>query len=212
MKKYYPIMLDIKEKKCAVIGGGNIAYRKITSLLECNAEVIVISNEVIKDIQLLIEDKKIIYFQDKYNFKYISDCYLVYAATNDSIVNQAVYSQCCEANILVNVVDKPKICSFIVPSKVQKGDLTIAISTNGKSPMLARKIRQDLEKVYDFRYEIFLDIMGEVRKEVSHNLKDQKKRSEFYKAIVYSDLIDEITFENKADIQKQIMNILLASS
>ena len=78
--------------------------------------------------------------------------------------------------------------------------------------MLARKIRQDLEMVYDFRYEIFLDIMGEVRKEVFHNLKDQKKRSEFYKTIVYSDLIDKITSENKADIQKQIMNILLASS
>ncbi len=212
MNKYYPIMLDIKEKKCAVIGGGNIAYRKIVSLLECAAEVIVISKEVIKDIQLLIEDKKIIYFQDKYNFKYICDCYLVYAATNDSIVNQAVYSQCSKENILVNVVDKPKICSFIVPSKVQKGNLTIAISTNGKSPMLARKIRQDLEKVYDFRYEIFLDIIGEVRKEVFHNIKDQKKRSEFYKAIVYSDLIDRITFENKTYIQKQIMNILLASS
>ena len=210
MNKYYPIMLDIKEKKCAVIGGGNIAYRKIVSLLECKAEVIVISNEVIKDIELLIKDKKIIYFKDKYNFKYISNCYLVYAATNDSTVNQEVYFQCSQKNILVNVVDKPEICSFIVPSKVQKGDLTIAISTNGKSPMLARKIRQDLEKIYDFRYETFLDIMGEVRKEVFHNLKDQKKRSEFYKTIVYSDFIDKITSENKEDIQKQIMNILMA--
>lgn len=211
MNKYYPIMLDIKEKKCAVIGGGNIAYRKIVSLLECGAEVIVISDEVVKDIQLLIDCKKIIYFQDKYNFKYIFNCYLVYAATDDGTVNQAVYSQCCQKDILVNVVDKPEICSFIVPSKVQKGDLTIAISTNGKSPMLARKIRQDIEKIYDFRYEIFLDIMGEVRKEVFHRLKDQKKRSGFYKTIVYSDFLDKITYENKADIQKQIMNILLAS-
>lgn len=208
MNKYYPIMLDIKDKKCGVIGGGNIAYRKIVSLLECEAEVTVISNEVIKEIKLLIDDKKIKYLRDKYNFKHISDFYLVYAATNDSKVNEAVYSQCSQKNILVNVVDKPEICNFIVPSKVKKGDLTIAISTNGKSPMLARKIRQDLEKVYDYRYELFIDIMGEVRKEVFHTLKDAKKRSEFYKAIVYSDFIDRLTSQNRDEIQKEIMNIL----
>ncbi|WP_026882131.1 precorrin-2 dehydrogenase/sirohydrochlorin ferrochelatase family protein [Clostridium akagii] len=208
MNKYYPIMLDIKEKKCVVIGGGNIAYRKVLSLLECMAEVTVISHEVIPELKQLVDDGKVKYLKHEYNFKYISDCYLVYAATNNSDVNQAVYSQCSQKNILVNVVDKPEICNFIVPSKIKKGDLTIAISTNGKSPMLARKIRQDLEKVYDYRYELFLDIMGEVRKEVFHTLKDAKKRSEFYKTVVYSDYIYGLTSENKEDIQKQIISFL----
>jgi precorrin-2 dehydrogenase/sirohydrochlorin ferrochelatase len=208
MNTYYPIMLDIKEKKCVVIGGGNIAYRKILSLLESGAKVTVLSTLINEEVELLIKNKKIKFVKEKYNFKYIKDCYLVFAATDDREVNELVYKQCSEKNILVNVVDKPEICNFIVPSKLQKGDLTIAISTNGKSPMLAKKIRQDLEKVYDYRYELFLDIMSEVRKEAFTIIKDGKKRSEFYKAIVYSNFSDRLECEDKNEIQKEIMDIL----
>jgi len=208
MNRYYPIMLDIKEKKCIVIGGGNIAYRKILSLLESGAKVTVLSTLINEEVELLLKNKKIKFVQEKYDFKYIKDCYLVFAATDDREVNELVYKQCSEKNILVNVVDKPEICNFIVPSKLQKGDLTIAISTNGKSPMLAKKIRQDLEKVYDYRYELFLDIMSEVRKEAFRILKDGKKRSEFYKAIVYSNFSDRLECEDKHEIQKEIMDIL----
>lgn len=208
MNKYYPIMLDIKEKKCVVIGGGNIAYRKVISLLEAGAKVTVISKEINEDIKLLLKDQVVECIEEKYDFKYINDCYLVYAATDDKEVNELVYSQCSEKNILVNVVDKPEICNFIVPSKLQRGNLTIAISTNGKSPMLSRKIRQDLEKVYDNRYELFLDIMGEVRKEAFKVLINGKKRSEFYNKIIYSNYIDRLACEDKQKIYMEIMNIL----
>lgn len=202
-------MLDIRNKKCVVIGGGKVAHRKILSLLECHAEVIVISKIIIEDIRLLVENKKIKYIEDNYNFKYISDVNLVYAATDDSDTNKNVYRQCNEKNILVNVVDEPDICNFIVPSKVKRGDLTISISTNGKSPMLAKKLREDLEKIYDDRYEIFLDIMGEVRKKAFMFLKDSKIRGEFYKYIIYSDFIDRLSYNNKELIKQEIIDILL---
>lgn len=208
MNKYYPIMLDIKNRKCGVIGGGKVAYRKIISLLECGARVVVISKELIQDIKILIDEKKVEHLNDNYNSKYISDLYIVYAATSEINVNNEVYKQCIEKNILVNVVDKPDICNFIVPSKIQRGNLTIAVSTNGKSPMLARKIREDLEEIYDDRYEVFLDIMGQVRKKAFDILKDNKKRSEFYKTIVYSNFINRLSKENKESIEKEIMEIL----
>lgn len=208
MNKYYPMMLDIKNRRCGVIGGGQVAYRKIISLLECGAKVVVISKEIIQDIKILIDDKKVEYLNDNYNFKYISDLYLVFAATSEANVNKEVYKQCSEKNILINVVDEPEICNFIVPSKIQRGDLTIAVSTNGKSPMLAKKIREDLEKIYDDRYKIFLNIMGQIRKKAFVTLKDHKKRSEFYRTIVYSDLIDRLSQENRESIEREIMKIL----
>lgn len=209
MDQYYPIMLNIKNRRCGVVGGGKVAYRKILSLLECEAEVIVISKEIIQDIKILVEKNKIVYIEGSYDFKYISNLYLVYAATDEFHTNVEIYNQCNENHILVNVVDKPDVCNFIVPSKVKRGDLTIAISTNGKSPMLARKIREDLEKVYDDRYEIFLDIMGNVRKEAFNILKDTKKRSEFFRDIIYSDFIIRVSRDNRELIEEEIMDILI---
>lgn len=209
MNEYYPIMLNVKGKKCGVIGGGKVAYRKITTLLECGAEVLVISKEIIQDIRILVNEKKVIHFEDNYDFKYILDSYLVYAATNEKNINEKIYKQCNEKNILVNVVDEPDICNFIVPSKIKRGDLTIAVSTNGKSPMLARKIREDLEQIYDDRYEIFLDIMGQVRKEAFVILKDSRVRSEFYKHIIYSNFINRLSYDNREAIKKEIMDILM---
>lgn len=209
MNEYYPIMLNVKGKKCGVIGGGKVAYRKITTLLECGAEVLVISKEIIQDIRILVNENKVIHFEDNYDFKYILDSYLVYAATNEKNINEKIYKQCNEKNILVNVVDEPDICNFIVPSKIKRGDLTIAVSTNGKSPMLARKIREDLEQIYDDRYEIFLDIMGQVRKEAFVILKDSRVRSEFYKHIIYSNFINRLSYDNREAIKKEIMDILM---
>ncbi|MDD3223394.1 MAG: bifunctional precorrin-2 dehydrogenase/sirohydrochlorin ferrochelatase [Clostridium sp.] len=208
MKKYYPIMIDIDEKKCAVIGGGKVAFRKIKSLIECNADVFVISKDIIASVKELLDNNRIKYIKAEYDFKYINDCKLAYAATDDNIVNRRIFNDCSKNNILVNVVDTIDECQFIVPSKVQRGDLTIAVSTNGKSPALSKKIRQDLEKKYDFRYEIFLEIMGRVRKRVSSEIEDPKKRSEFYNKIVYSDLIERINYENKDKCEDEIINVL----
>lgn len=204
MPNYYPIMLDIEDKKCTVIGGGSVAYRKITSLLDCAAKVTVISIVIDEEINNLADEKKITYIQDNYNYKYISGSYLVYAATNDRKINELIFKDCSAENILINVVDEPDICNFIVPAKVKRGNLTVAISTNGSSPMLAKKIREDLETAFDYRYELFLDIMVEIRKIAAVWIKSSKRRSDFYREVTYSDLINKVNNENKEEIKAEI--------
>ncbi|MDP4145577.1 MAG: bifunctional precorrin-2 dehydrogenase/sirohydrochlorin ferrochelatase [Bacillota bacterium] len=210
MKKYYPIMLDVENKQCFVIGGGKVAYRKTLSLLEYMASVTVISRDVIEEFKELIELKKIKFINDTYSYEYIKGGYLVYASTNSREVNEKIYRDCIKNNKLVNVVDEPDICNFIVPSKLQRGDLTIAVSTNGKSPTLAKKIREDMEESFDFKYEIFLEIMGDIRKIAPEYIKDIHLRNEFYKEIVYSDIINRIDFENKEQIKEEIYRILIS--
>ncbi|MCY6354156.1 precorrin-2 dehydrogenase/sirohydrochlorin ferrochelatase family protein [Clostridium sp. ZS2-4] len=207
MKKYYPIMLDIENKNCLVIGGGRIAYRKTLSLLECGGKVKVLSKNISDEFKILINKGEIEYIEDNYSIKYIDNVYIVYAATDNRSMNKTIYEDCNRNNILVNVVDEPDICNFIVPAKVQRGDLTVAVSTNGKSPMLSRRIREELEKVFNSNYEDFLDIMGDMRSNVLREIKDGKKRREFFKEVVYSDFIERLTYENKEEVQQEIYGI-----
>lgn len=200
-------MLDIENRNCLVIGGGKVAYRKTLSLLECGGRVKVLSKNISDEFKNLINKGEIEYIEDKYNLKYIDNVYIVYAATDNRSINNIIYEDCNRNNILVNVVDEPDICNFIVPAKVQRGDLTIAVSTNGKSPMLSRKIREELEKIFNSNYEVFLDIMGDMRSKVLCDIKDGKKRTEFFKEVVYSDFLERLTYENKEEVQQEMYEI-----
>ncbi|WP_434564246.1 bifunctional precorrin-2 dehydrogenase/sirohydrochlorin ferrochelatase [Thermoanaerobacterium thermosaccharolyticum] len=144
---YYPIMLNITNKNCLVVGGGKVAYRKILTLLEFGASVTVLSPYFVNDILKLYYSQKIKLIKRKYQRKDVENYYLVVVATNDKIVNKKISEECAEKNILVNVVDDKELSTFITPSVIRRGDLTISISTNGKSPLLSRRIREMLENV-----------------------------------------------------------------
>ena len=123
MAKYYPIMLNIENKECLIVGGGDIAHRKILELIEYGASITLVSPSINQGIKLLPDNKSINYIQDRYDKVYLENAYIVIASTNDSKVNNQVFRDCTEKKILVNVVDDPKNCSFIVPSKIRRGDL-----------------------------------------------------------------------------------------
>lgn len=144
---YYPIMLNIKNKKCLVIGGGNVAYRKILSLLEFGGTVTAIAPKFIKDIWELSKNNRIELIDRKYQKNDVQNYNLVIVATNDKMLNKEISKECIENNIPVNVVDDKELSTFITPSVIRRGDLTISISTNGKSPLLSRRIREMLENV-----------------------------------------------------------------
>ncbi|MDK2805385.1 MAG: precorrin-2 dehydrogenase [Thermoanaerobacterium sp.] len=144
---YYPIMLNITNKKCLVIGGGNVAYRKILSLLEFDGTVTAISPKFIKDIWELSKNNRIELIERKYQKKDVQNYNLVIVATNDKMLNKEISKECIDNNIPVNVVDDKELSTFITPSVIRRGDLTISISTNGKSPLLSRRIREMLENV-----------------------------------------------------------------
>lgn len=208
MAKYYPMMLNIENKECVIIGGGDIAYRKILELIEYGASITLVSPSINEDIKVLVDNKSINYIQDIYDKAYVENTYIVVASTNDSRVNNQIFRDCSKRKILVNVVDDPKNCSFIVPSKIKRGDLTIAISTNGKSPTLSRSIREELEKKYDEHYEVFLNILGDVRQEVMRKVKDYSKKKEIFNAIMKEDYLTKLKLFGEEIVRKEINEYL----
>ncbi|KEI00915.1 precorrin-2 dehydrogenase/sirohydrochlorin ferrochelatase family protein [Clostridium botulinum] len=189
---YYPLMLDIRNRNVVVVGGGKVAFRKTKKLLEFGANVILISPQLINE----FNDLKKIYLSklniiiDCYNDSYIKNSYLVIGATSNKSINKKISVCCKEKNILCNIVDDINSSDFIVPSSVKRGDLVISISTMGKSPMLAAKIKQEIEKKYSNKYEEYIVLLGEARNIVIRKFKDDAKK-EILKNLINMSL-DEI--------------------
>ena len=192
MAGYYPIMLDISGKKCVVIGGGPVAERKVCSLLEYHAEVTVISPKLTERLTLLYEEKKIYFINRIYLRGDLKDFYLVYVAVGDSVVNKECLEESKEEKNLINVVDVPNMSEFIAPAYIKKGDITVSISTNGKSPMLCRKIKEDIEELLKDISEEYINVLAELRNVVLNEVCAIEKRKKILEKIVYSDVMDRI--------------------
>ncbi|MFW6270665.1 MAG: precorrin-2 dehydrogenase/sirohydrochlorin ferrochelatase family protein [Bacillota bacterium] len=168
------MFLDITDRNCLVIGGGQVALRKIKRLLKYQADITVLSPEIIPGINKLLSPEDII--QEKYQKKYCQESYLIFAATNKEDINKKIARDAREKGIPVNVADNLKECDFIVPSVVKNGDLQIAISSGGKSPALSRKIRQDIENRYNNDYESKTELLGELREIIKEEIQEENKR------------------------------------
>ena len=184
MTKYYPINLVLENRKCVVIGAGRVAQRKVRRLLECGARVLVIGRVITPGLKTMADKGNVIFKRRKVSLRDLNGAYLVIAATADRSINSLVSAYCRKKNIMVNVVDSPKECSFILPSIIRRGDLTISISTGGISPALAKKIRQDLEKAFGSEYAALLGIMKKIRPLALKKMKSAKDRKKFLKGIL----------------------------
>ena len=167
--KYYPVFWNIAGKKCVVVGGGEVAERKVKRLLESGAEVFIISPQLTPELTRLNEESIISHIAKEYSSEYIYGAALVVGATDDEKTNAAISSDARSKGIPVNIVDDPQKCDFILPSLVERGDLTIAIGTGGKSPALARYMREELESKYGKEYEVLLNILGSLRTKMAKN-------------------------------------------
>ena len=160
---YFPVFLDVRRKKCVVIGGGQVAFRKIRTLLDCGASVTVISPVLHPDLSELANKKSIQVIRRSYKSRDLKGAFIVIAATGTKETNRKVAKEAGRVGALVNVVDDPEPSDFIVPSLLRRGDLTIAISTGGMSPALARKIRTRLEDSFGEEYGLLVSLVEEVR-------------------------------------------------
>ncbi len=163
---YYPIFVNISGKRCVVVGGGQVALRKVRTLLKHGASVEVISPDLCSELSQLAESGEIRVLQRSYRAGDLQDAVIAIAATNDSNTNLEVVKEARRKAVLVNVVDDPESSDFIVPSYMRRGDVTIAISTGGRSPALARKIRTKLEEDFGDEYASLALLIDEVRAEV----------------------------------------------
>ncbi len=163
---YYPIFLNVSGEKCVVIGGGQVALRKVEALLDHGADVEVISPEICSELDRLAENGGIAIRRRRYQAGDLKRAFVVVAATDDRHINTKVAKEAKETGALVNAVDDPNNSNFIVPSCIHRGDVTIAISTAGRSPALARKIRTRLEKDLGEEYAALALLIDEVRTEI----------------------------------------------
>lgn len=202
---YYPAFIDITGKKCLVIGGGKVAERKVVMLLQFGARVVVVSPAMSKQLMKLGEEGKIEPFRRTYAEKDLSGTVLVFACTNKNVVNGKIRKDAMQKNIPVNVADNPVICDFIVPSIVKKGDLTIAISTSGRLPLLSKKLRQKIEEIVTDDYLTYLTTIGKFRKQLIRTVKDKQKRATIMKEIEKMDM-KKITPAKLASTMKKAMS------
>jgi precorrin-2 dehydrogenase / sirohydrochlorin ferrochelatase len=206
--KYYPICLDIKGKKCLVVGGGRVARRKTCGLLEQGADITLISPDIIPELCALSEEKKIIWKKRGYCSGDTAGFFLIIAATDDKEVQKQVYKEAQEAELLINVADVPDLCNFILPANVVRGDLNISISTGGKSPALARKLRIDLEEQFGDEYRILVDILGKIRSEVLAMGKTQTENKQIFEKIIQSNLLSLIKTDDLNGIEECLSKII----
>jgi len=167
-----------------VVGGGRVAERKVKALIESGAKITVVSPKLTTYLQQIKDKGTIKHVDREYKDGDVEGMFLVISAADNEDVNQRVSDQCFAKGILVNVVDDPPKCNFFVPAVLRRGDLTIAISTRGKSPMLAACIRGQLEKQYGSEYAELLKLLGDIRQELKQSVPDIKLRRRILERIV----------------------------
>ncbi|HNZ65556.1 MAG TPA: bifunctional precorrin-2 dehydrogenase/sirohydrochlorin ferrochelatase [Smithella sp.] len=202
--KYYPIFLDIRDKLCVIIGGGEVALRKAERLLDCGAKVSVISPKLVPELAALKNKHLIVHIATEYSGDLLDRAALIIGATDDEKTNASISRDARAKGIPVNIVDDPQKCDFILPSIVQRGDLAITIGTGGKSPALARRLREELEKQYGKEYEIFLNILGNLRAKMEKNAGVGK---DWFNSFMAAGILDSIKSRDMKKTKEIVKNI-----
>lgn len=186
--------MDLTGKPCLIVGGGEVALRKAKSLLEAGARITVIAPEVSSKFANL----GVTVFSRHYEPGDIEGYALIFAAAGDRAANAAISREAAARGVLVNVVDDPELCSFIVPSIIRRGDLLIAITTSGKSPALSKKIRREIESTYGPEYGELVALMGEFRDEIKAKYASQDEREAVFNRLLDSEIL-ELLRDGKRD-------------
>jgi len=205
---YYPLFLNLKGKNCLVVGGGGVALRKVNNLLDYGASVTVISPTFCAGLKQLAEAQIIHVSLREFAASAIPDSFLVIAATNNPKINRRVAAEARKHRVLVNVVDDARLSDFIFPALLSRGDLTIAISSGGKSPALSRKVRDHLEQYLEKEYSTLIEIVAEVRVEFQKRHLALKKET-WQNALDIETLINLIRGGQKEKARSFLMDNLV---
>jgi precorrin-2 dehydrogenase/sirohydrochlorin ferrochelatase len=206
--KYYPVFLDVNNRRCLVVGGGSVATRKVKSLVECGARVTVVAPSATPELEKMAGDGVIRLEKRAYAAADMDGVFLTFGATSDMAVNDRVRRDAETHNILCNIADYPAGCNFILPSVVQRGDLQIAVSTSGRSPAFARALRKELEERYGREYDDFLRLMGLVRERLLAAAHEPEAHKPLFERLVGSGLPDLIREKRRDEIDRVLAETL----
>ncbi len=207
MTVYYPAFLDVNGRRCVVIGGGNIGQEKVEKLLECGAAVVVISPEVNEGVRQMSSNGRVTWTQREYQPGDLEGAFIAIAATDDNATNRAISTEAEERNVLLNVVDVTHLCTFIAPSVARRGDVTIATSTAGASPALARKFREELSRSRIIEYADLAPILSEARTELKR--RGVTVHPDHWQACISEDMLDLVQAGRVDDARQALMANLL---
>jgi precorrin-2 dehydrogenase/sirohydrochlorin ferrochelatase len=200
---YIPIFLDVTGRRCVVVGGGEVAARKVESLLAAGAHVTIVSPSLsAPSLAAAVERGLAKHIARACQRGDIAGCALAYAATDDPALHRALADEARALGIPLNVVDVPELCSFIAPAVVRRGALQIAISTGGASPAFAARLRRELEKQFGVEYGILLKVLRAARRQLHRDEIDPADRMRRLKDLAESSLLDAIVAQNAAELDR----------
>lgn len=206
--RYYPIYLDIRNRRCLVVGGGGVATRKVATLLACGAEVIVVSPRISDGLKEIMTENQIGYLQRTYSGEDLRDVFLVIGATDDEEENRRVHRDAEQKGCLCNIADQPHLCNFILPSVINQGDLTIAISTSGKSPAFAKHLRRRLQDEFGPEYATLLTLMGAIRNRLLKEAHAPEAHKPLFEQLIAGGLLEKIRSGNPGEIDMLLVSVL----
>ena len=212
-RRLYPLMLDITNRHVVVVGGGEVAERKVANLLECQAQVCLVAPEATDYLQRMAEKRHIEWLRREFHAGDIAKAFLVFAATNDRAVNQRVAQACDYEGILFSSADAPEGSEFILPAVLRRGRLTIAVSTDGGSPTLAQRIRDRIGEQFGQEYGEYVALLEKARLRVLREIEDPRRRREILATLSDDEqILQMVTQKNEAGAEKRVEAILHSSA
>jgi precorrin-2 dehydrogenase/sirohydrochlorin ferrochelatase len=202
--KHYPVFLNVQSKSCLVVGGGRVAERKVLMLLKAGCHVTVWSTQLTGRLVALAKKGVIAYRPEYYKRRSLGKYHIVIAATDDPQVQEAISAASHKERVLVNVVDRPELSDFIAPSVLTRGDLTVAISTGGASPAMAKRIRHQLEPLFGQEYALALKILSRLRARLSSRVT---RRQGLLRTIVGSPFLERVKEGKLGDVDRILTEV-----
>lgn len=209
---FYPIFLNLVGRPCAVIGGGAVAEQKVQGLVDAGARVTVISPTVSPRLEQLVADGTVVLVRRTYQPGDLAGMFLAIAASDDRHANHTIWEESAHEGVLLNAVDDLPHCHFIAPAIFRRGDLTMAVSTGGRSPALAVRVRDRLGSVLGPEYAILLDLLGDMRAAVASRLPEATTRTVLWYRIIDSDAIDLIRRGDLDGARRRMTGLLDAAA
>lgn len=205
--RYYPLCIDLKERTCLVVGGGKVGARKAQGLLSAGATVVVVSPQMDAVLEALGPHERLRLKRRDYRPTDMEGVFLAFAATDDGDLNRRIQRDAIGCRVLCNIADRPELCDFILPAVVQQGDLTVAITTMGKSPALAKRLRRQLADQLGPEYARLTELLGAIRRHLLSKDHDPEGHHRVLHALLDSNLLALL----RADRREEIDALLAAT-
>ncbi|WP_286264694.1 NAD(P)-dependent oxidoreductase [Thalassotalea atypica] len=202
---YFPVFLDSKRIRAIIIGGGDVAARKIELLLKSTTSITIISPKINATVERLINLHQLTWHQRVFAAEDIGEVNLVISATDDSAVNEKVSNLAQQKNILVNVVDQPELCSYITPAIVDRSPMLVAISSSGSSPVLVRMLREKIDKILPAQYGKLAEFCFKFRDHVKARVKGVRNRRLFWEQMLRGNIGQDILVGKTASAEQQLI-------